>query len=161
MIPIDSRLRIFDTTLRDGEQSPGASLTMAAKLEIAHALARLGVDIIEAGFPAASADDFAAVHQIAPEVGRDGGVIICALARACERDIRLAAGKRSSRRRGRASTLFSRPAICTSSTSCGSTASEVTSGCARWSRWRGGAATTWSSAPRTRAAPIRRFSAKC
>ena len=51
-----NHVRIFDTTLRDGEQSPGASLTSAEKLEIARALARLGVDVIEAGFPAASPD---------------------------------------------------------------------------------------------------------
>ncbi len=62
-------VRIFDTTLRDGEQSPGASLTSAEKLEIARQLARLGVDIIEAGFPAASPDDLEGVKQIAQEVG--------------------------------------------------------------------------------------------
>ena len=65
----DNYVRIFDTTLRDGEQSPGATLTSGEKLEIAHALARLGVDIIEAGFPAASPDDLEAVRQIAVEVG--------------------------------------------------------------------------------------------
>jgi 2-isopropylmalate synthase len=62
-------VRIFDTTLRDGEQSPGASLTSAEKMEIARQLAKLGVDIIEAGFPAASPDDLEAVKQIAQEVG--------------------------------------------------------------------------------------------
>lgn len=62
-------VRIFDTTLRDGEQSPGASLTSAEKLEIARQLARLGVDIIEAGFPAASPDDLEAVRRIAQDVG--------------------------------------------------------------------------------------------
>ena len=60
---------IFDTTLRDGEQSPGATLTSAEKVEIAHALARLGVDVIEAGFPAASPDDQKAVRRIAEDVG--------------------------------------------------------------------------------------------
>lgn len=89
-------VRIFDTTLRDGEQSPGASLTSAEKLEIARALARLGVDVIEAGFPAASPDDAAGVRQIAEEVGNspigDGDVtrrvpIICGLARANKNDI--------------------------------------------------------------------------
>ena len=65
-------VRIFDTTLRDGEQSPGATLTSAEKLEIARALARLGVDVIEAGFPAASPDDLEAVRRIALEVGGDG-----------------------------------------------------------------------------------------
>jgi len=89
-------VRIFDTTLRDGEQSPGASLTSAEKLEIARALARLGVDVIEAGFPAASPDDAAGVRQIAEEVGNsphsDGDVtrrvpIICGLARANKNDV--------------------------------------------------------------------------
>jgi 2-isopropylmalate synthase len=63
------RVLIFDTTLRDGEQSPGASLTSVEKLEIARQLALLGVDIIEAGFPAASPDDLEAVRRIAVEVG--------------------------------------------------------------------------------------------
>jgi 2-isopropylmalate synthase len=77
----------FDTTLRDGEQSPGATLTSAEKLEIARQLARLGVDIIEAGFPAASPDDLAAVQRIAREVGTPDGPTICGLARAVEKDI--------------------------------------------------------------------------
>src|SRR5215210_5614327 len=64
-----SYVKIFDTTLRDGEQSPGATMTSAEKLEVAHHLARLGVDIIEAGFPAASPDDLEAVRRIALEVG--------------------------------------------------------------------------------------------
>ena len=67
--PVESYVRIFDTTLRDGEQSPGATMTSAEKLEVARALARLGVDIIEAGFPAASPDDLEAVRRIAVEVG--------------------------------------------------------------------------------------------
>jgi 2-isopropylmalate synthase len=62
-------IKIFDTTLRDGEQSPGATMTSAEKLEVARSLARLGVDIIEAGFPAASPDDLEAVRRIAVEVG--------------------------------------------------------------------------------------------
>jgi 2-isopropylmalate synthase len=62
-------VKFFDTTLRDGEQSPGATMTSAEKLEVARALARLGVDIIEAGFPAASPDDLEAVRRIAVEVG--------------------------------------------------------------------------------------------
>ena len=57
----DKQILIFDTTLRDGEQSPGATLTSTEKIEIAHGLARLGGDIIEAGFPAASKDDLEAV----------------------------------------------------------------------------------------------------
>src|ERR687884_523119 len=63
-------VKIFDTTLRDGEQSPGFALTSPQKVEMAHQLARLGVDVIEAGFPAASPDDFAAVQRIAREVKR-------------------------------------------------------------------------------------------
>ena len=59
----DNLVRVFDTTLRDGEQSPGATLSSAEKLEIACQLANLGVDIIEAGFPAASPDDLAAVQR--------------------------------------------------------------------------------------------------
>jgi 2-isopropylmalate synthase len=85
-------VRIFDTTLRDGEQSPGASMTAGEKLEVARVLARLGVDVIEAGFPAASPDDFDAVRAIADDVGtaRRGTrepPIVCALARAAQHDI--------------------------------------------------------------------------
>ncbi len=64
-----NRVLIFDTTLRDGEQSPGATLNLAEKLEIARQLARLGVDIIEAGFAIASPGDFESVSRIAKEVG--------------------------------------------------------------------------------------------
>ena len=78
-------IRIFDTTLRDGEQAPGATLNRAEKLEIAHQLAKLRVDIIEAGFPIASPDDFEAVKAIATEVR---GPRIAGLARAIEEDIR-------------------------------------------------------------------------
>ncbi len=85
-------VRIFDTTLRDGEQSPGATLTSPEKLEIARALARIGVDVIEAGFPTASPDDLEAVRRIAIEVGQSSGPngelpIICGLARASKGDI--------------------------------------------------------------------------
>ena len=84
----ENTVLFFDTTLRDGEQSPGASLTSAEKLEIARQLKKLGVDIIEAGFPAASPDDFEAVNRIAQEVGTVDGPVICGLARAVESDIR-------------------------------------------------------------------------
>jgi 2-isopropylmalate synthase len=77
-------INIFDTTLRDGEQAPGATLNRAEKLEIARQLARLGVDIIEAGFPIASPDDFEAVKAIALEIE---GPRIAGLARAIEKDI--------------------------------------------------------------------------
>ncbi|RLM68989.1 2-isopropylmalate synthase A-like [Panicum miliaceum] len=86
-------VRIFDTTLRDGEQSPGATMTSAEKLVIARQLARLGVDIIEAGFPASSPDDLDAVRSIAIEVGNapvgeDGHVpVICGLSRCNRKDI--------------------------------------------------------------------------
>src|SRR4029077_18888858 len=78
------RLIIFDTTLRDGEQSPGASMNLAEKLEIAHALQELGVDVIEAGFPIASPGDFEAVQAIARQVE---GPVICGLARCNPEDI--------------------------------------------------------------------------
>jgi 2-isopropylmalate synthase len=84
----EERVTIFDTTLRDGEQSPGATLVAAQKLAVARALAQLRVDVIEAGFPAASPDDLAAVRAIADEVGTaPGAPAICALARATRGDI--------------------------------------------------------------------------
>ncbi len=86
----DNTVIIFDTTLRDGEQSPGATLSSAEKLEIARQLSRLGVDVIEAGFPAASPDDLRAVQRIASEVGTADGPKIAGLARAVESDIRTA-----------------------------------------------------------------------
>ncbi len=82
--PATERLIIFDTTLRDGEQSPGASMTLAEKLQVAHALKDLGVDVIEAGFPIASPGDFESVQAIAREVE---GPIICGLARCNPDDI--------------------------------------------------------------------------
>jgi 2-isopropylmalate synthase len=78
------KIDVFDTTLRDGEQSPGCSLNGAEKLEIAHQLARLGVDVIEAGFAASSPGDFAAVRTIAEQVR---GPVITALARGVKSDI--------------------------------------------------------------------------
>ena len=80
--PDRDRVLIFDTTLRDGEQSPGCSMTLPEKLRVARALAELGVDIIEAGFPAASRGDFEAVQAIAREIATP---TIAALAR-CNRD---------------------------------------------------------------------------
>ena len=78
------RITVFDTTLRDGEQSPGCSMNVHEKLRMAHQLDRLGVDVIEAGFPIASDGDFEAVQAIAASVRRP---IICGLARACPADI--------------------------------------------------------------------------
>lgn len=71
------RIIIFDTTLRDGEQCPGATLNIDEKLVIAKQLARLGVDIIEAGFAFASPGDFEAVSKIAQAVGTENGPVIC------------------------------------------------------------------------------------
>ena len=86
-----NRVIIFDTTLRDGEQSPGCSMNLAEKLEMAHALADLGVDVIEAGFPIASPGDFESVQAIAREVH---GPIIC-------RPGPVQPGRHRPRRRGR------------------------------------------------------------
>ena len=83
----NSNLVIFDTTLRDGEQSPGASMNTSEKLRIAKLLEKLNVDVIEAGFPIASKGDFEAVHKIASTIK---GSTICALARAIEKDIDIA-----------------------------------------------------------------------
>jgi 2-isopropylmalate synthase len=87
-MPDANHIRIFDTTLRDGEQSPGASMNIVEKVEVARALAALGVDIIEAGFPIASPGDFEAVRTIAAEVT---GTTVCGLARCNDRDIDRAA----------------------------------------------------------------------
>ncbi|MGE5507590.1 MAG: 2-isopropylmalate synthase [Chitinophagales bacterium] len=78
------RILVFDTTLRDGEQTPGVSLNLAEKVEVARQLARLGVDVIEAGFPIASPGDFAAVQAVAREVK---GPVVCGLCRAVPADI--------------------------------------------------------------------------
>ena len=83
---MNNQLIIFDTTLRDGEQSPGASLSVSEKVEIAKQLEKLNVDVIEAGFPVSSPEQFDAVERISNEVG----VTIAALARAKEIDIKAA-----------------------------------------------------------------------
>ena len=88
MAPQPDRVLIFDTTLRDGEQSPGCSMTQPEKLRVARALAELGVDVIEAGFPAASRGDWEAVNAVAREIQ---GPVICGLARCNREDIELAA----------------------------------------------------------------------
>jgi len=85
---MSDRLFIFDTTLRDGEQSPGCSMNLEEKLRVAHALAGLGVDVIEAGFPIASPGDFEAVQRIAADIK---GPTIAGLARAHPKDIERAA----------------------------------------------------------------------
>jgi 2-isopropylmalate synthase len=100
------RIIIFDTTLRDGEQSPGASLNGEEKLTIARQLARLGVDVIEAGFPYASPGDFEAVQKIAELVGVEGGPTICGLARATRADIEAAAKALKPAAKGRIHTFI-------------------------------------------------------
>src|SRR5882724_11404264 len=92
------RLVIFDTTLRDGEQSPGCSMHVEEKLRMARQLDRLGVDVIEAGFPIASRGDFDAVQRIAREVRRP---IIAGLARAKTEDIECVAKALAASARGR------------------------------------------------------------
>jgi 2-isopropylmalate synthase len=82
------RVIVFDTTLRDGEQSPGAALNVSEKIEIAHVLEDMGVDVIEAGFPISSPGDFRAVQRISREIR---GCVICGLTRANEKDIEVAA----------------------------------------------------------------------
>ena len=91
-------VRIFDTTLRDGEQSPGATLTTQEKLEIARQLELLGVDVIEAGFPIASHGDFEAVRQIASEIH---GAVVCGLARSTPKDVERAGEAIKHAKRGR------------------------------------------------------------
>src|SRR6185436_17894442 len=81
------KVYIFDTTLRDGEQAPGASMNQSEKLEIAFALERLGVDIIEAGFPVISKGDFQSVQMVAEHIKKSR---ICGLARAIKKDIEAA-----------------------------------------------------------------------
>jgi 2-isopropylmalate synthase len=84
---MNDRVTIFDTTLRDGEQSPGCSMSTGEKLEVARALAELGVDVIEAGFPIASPGDFEAVREIASAIGTEDGPVVCGLARCNDADI--------------------------------------------------------------------------
>ena len=108
------RVLIFDTTLRDGEQSPGCSMTQPEKLRVARALAELGVDVIEAGFPAASRGDWESVNAVAREVQ---GPIICGLARCNRDDIELAAKALKRRAASIASTCSSPPARSIASTS--------------------------------------------
>jgi 2-isopropylmalate synthase len=95
---INNKIIIFDTTLRDGEQSPGASLTPQGKLEIAYQIAKLGVDVIEAGFPVSSPGDFDSVREVAKKIK---GPIICGLARCMKKDIEAAGNALRPARKGR------------------------------------------------------------
>jgi 2-isopropylmalate synthase len=99
----DSLIRIFDTTLRDGEQSPGCSMNLQEKLALARQLERLGVDVIEAGFPIASDGDFESVQAISKEVEHS---IVCGLARTGELDVERAARAVESARRPRIHTFI-------------------------------------------------------
>src|SRR5262245_61132488 len=98
------RVYVFDTTLRDGEQSPGATMTHEEKLEVAELLDTMGVDIIEAGFPIASEGDFQAVHEIAKRTQK---AVVCGLARAGQADIDRAGEAIKPARRGRIHTFIS------------------------------------------------------
>ena len=99
-----NRVVIFDTTMRDGEQSPGASMNLEEKLRIAAALEELGVDVIEAGFPIASNGDFASVNEIAKTVK---GSVVCGLARSARDDIERAAEALAPAKRKRIHTFIS------------------------------------------------------
>src|SRR5581483_2767147 len=101
-------LKIFDTTLRDGEQSPGASMTKDEKLRIARQLERLRVDVIEAGFAASSNGDFEAVRAIADAI-KDS--VVCSLARANDRDISRAAEALKGATRSRIHTFIATSAL--------------------------------------------------
>src|SRR5512135_1327333 len=97
------KLIIFDTTMRDGEQSPGASMTREEKLRIARQLERMRVDVIEAGFPAASNGDFEAVRAVAEAIRES---TVCGLARASENDVRRAGEALKPARSGRVHTFI-------------------------------------------------------
>ena len=140
-------VRIFDTTLRDGEQAPGAGLTAAEKLEVARQLVRLKVDVIEAGFPAASPGDFEAVRRIAQETRVGSPWPRWPAARTA---IRSAPSRPSRSPSGRTSTSSSPRATSTSSTSCGSIARP------RSGKPFAGFATganSWAAMPRSSSAP--------
>jgi len=98
MISMANKIHIFDTTLRDGEQVPGCKLNHSEKLKVALALEELGVDVIEAGFPVSSPGDFQAVEMISKEIKEP---TICALSRAVEEDIKVAAESLAYAKRGR------------------------------------------------------------
>ena len=95
---MSEKLWIFDTTLRDGEQVPGCQLNTQEKIIVAKALEELGVDIIEAGFPISSPGDFNSVQEISKAVSNP---IICALSRAVEKDIEVAAAALKYAKKGR------------------------------------------------------------
>ena len=152
-----AKITVFDTTLRDGEQSPGCSMNQQEKLRLARQLDRLGVDVIEAGFPIASDGDFGAVRSIAAEIRRP---VICGLARACDKDIQRAADALNGAR-GHASMCFWRLPIFIFSTNLRFRGKNV------WSRRYGPSLspshswTTSSFLRKTRPAPTLTSSARC
>ena len=111
----DKRVLIFDTTLRDGEQAPGCSMNLEEKLVLARQLARLGVDVIEAGFPIASQGDFEAVREIAREIE---GPIVCGLARTSDEDVDRAGEALRGADRARIHTFIATSEIHMRATSC-------------------------------------------
>ena len=102
------KIKIFDTTLRDGEQSPGCSMNKEEKLEIAYQLERLGVDIIEAGFAVSSKGDFESIALIAEKIRTP---VICSLSRAIPKDIDAAGESIKKAQRGRIHTFIATSAI--------------------------------------------------
>jgi isopropylmalate/homocitrate/citramalate synthase len=151
-----SRIQVFDTTLRDGEQAPGFSMTAAEKLRLAQQLDRLGVDIIEAGFPISSDGDFEAVRTIAGAVRRP---IIAGLARAIPADIDRAWAALSQAARPRIH-VFLATSTFTSNTSCASAEPSASRRSPRPSRTPGRTATMWSFRRRMRREAISRSSAR-
>ena len=117
MAETSTRVVIFDTTLRDGEQAPGIALTKAEKVEIAEQLARLNVDILEAGFPISSVGEFEAVREIADSVK---GPVIAALARTATGDVERAAEALKGADRWRIHTFISTSDVKTSARKSGS-----------------------------------------
>ena len=143
------RIRIFDTTLRDGEQSPGASMNIEEKLEVARQLARLKVDVIEAGFPISSPGDFEAVKAIAETV--KGPLSRASAARTSSTST--ARGRRFGSRRSRSYTLSSRPPTSTSKRSSRRPVTKCSISPSPQSSARKGIARTWSSPRRIHRGP--------
>jgi 2-isopropylmalate synthase len=147
--PDPNRVLIFDTTLRDGEQSPGCSMTQPEKLRVARALAELGVDVIEAGFPAASRGDWEAVREIAREVR---GPVIAGLARCNREDIDKAWSAVREAGRPRLHVFLATSAIHREH-KLGMAKEQIIHTAVEGCATRAASAPTWSSRPRMRRAP--------
>jgi 2-isopropylmalate synthase len=166
-MPIDSalilekvmseRLIIFDTTLRDGEQSPGASMTRDEKLRIARQLERMRVDVIEAGFAAASNGDFESVRAVAESIRES---TVCSLARASENDIRRAGEAIKPAASGRIHTFIATSPIHMEK-KLRMTPDQVVAQASRRSAGRSSTRTMWSSRPKTRCAATSIFWCAC